>query len=77
MEKVFLHRYKAVTYEIFFAEEDGMLRYGIRAEWRGEVEAVSDITTRKEDAEALLELLRRCGVPPIALRDVVEDWLER
>ncbi|MBQ8851444.1 MAG: hypothetical protein IJZ66_03260 [Oscillibacter sp.] len=51
--------------------------YGIQASWRGEEVCISDITTRKEAAMGLLARLRRGAVPPLALRDVVEDWLER
>ena len=63
--------------EIFETVEEGFARYGIRVCWRGETAEAADITTKREEALALLRLLRRGNVTPIALRDVVEDWLER
>ncbi len=41
----------------------------------GEAEAVRNLTVRPERIDHLLELLQRNQVPPVALRDVIDDWL--
>ena len=51
--------------------------YGISVESDEEQVTVRQITTKREDIEELLERLIRGGVTPIAVRDVMEDWLLR
>lgn len=51
--------------------------YGISVESGEEQVTVRQITTKREDIEELLERLIRGGVTPIAVRDVMEDWLLR
>ena len=57
---------------------DGMLceSYGVKvAAPDGEEESVRNLTVRPERIDRLLELLQRNQVPPVALRDVIDDWL--
>ena len=37
--------------------------------------ATKGFSVRPERIDSLLELLRRNQVPPVALRDVIDDWL--
>lgn len=53
------------------------LQYGVKICWREEKACIPKITARKGEVLQLLDLLRRGAVPPSALRDIVEDWLER
>ena len=41
----------------------------------GDEASVRNITVRPERIDRLLELLQRNQVPPVALRDVIDDWL--
>lgn len=66
-----------IHYHLCTSHSGETTHYGVQASWRREEVCIPDITTRKEAAGELLELLRRGSVPPLALRDVVEDWLER
>lgn len=65
--------------EYSLLEETGRpCRYGVAVEDRGgdrDRAAVRDVTTRRERAEEVLELLRRNLVTPVALLDVVQDLL--
>ena len=57
-------------------EEGEPCRYGVAVLDRdGESVRVRDLTTRRERAEQVLELLRRNLVTPVTLGDVVEDLL--
>lgn len=60
-------------------ETDGFCceSYGIavRDPATGEKASVRHITANGETALALLDRMARMGVSPVALRDVVEDWL--
>lgn len=51
--------------------------YGVKVARTGgsEEEAIPNITTSVTRIDALMELLIRNFVTPVALRDVVEDWL--
>lgn len=50
--------------------------YGVLVETdTGERELIPDITTSRTRIEELYGLLYRCGVTPITVRDVLEDWL--
>lgn len=57
----------------FFCESYGA---AVRDPVSGEEASIRHITINADKALALLDALRRGGVPPIALRDVVEDCLE-
>ena len=50
--------------------------YGVRVTAPdGEEASVANLTVRPERIDQLVELLRRNQVPPVALRDVIDDWL--
>lgn len=50
--------------------------YGVKVTAEdGEEAQVRNITVRPDRIDELVDLLRRNAVPPVALRDVVEDWL--
>lgn len=49
--------------------------YGVRIELEGEEASVTDLSPSRQRVEALAEALVRCSVTPVALRDVVDDWL--
>ena len=51
--------------------------YGIAVVYRGEQAVIEDLTSRREEIEDLVLQLRKGRVTPVALRDVVEDWLLR
>jgi hypothetical protein len=51
--------------------------YGIAVACGGEQAAIENLTPRWEEIEALAVKLRKGRVTPVALRDVVEDWLLR
>ena len=51
--------------------------YGIAVVYRGEQVVIEDLTSRREEIEGLVLKLRKGRVTPVALRDVVEDWLLR
>ena len=51
--------------------------YGIAVAYGGEQAAIENLTPRREEIEALAVKLRKGRVTPVALRDVVEDWLLR
>ena len=51
--------------------------YGIAAEFKGERAVIEDLTSHREEIEELALKLRKGRVTPVALRDVVEDWLLR
>ena len=50
--------------------------YGVSASMEGEETSIAYLTISQRRIETLLERLRRGSVTPVALRDVVEDWLE-
>ena len=66
-----------IHYHLLTTQTGELTQYGVRASWQGEEVSVPALTAKREGAMELLELLRRGAVPPIAVRDVVEDWLER
>ena len=51
--------------------------YGIAAEFKGERAVIENLTSHREEIEGLALKLRKGRVTPVALRDVVEDWLLR
>lgn len=66
-----------IRYHLCISYLEETTHYGIQASWREEEVCIPGITTKKEEVLGLLGLLQRCVVPPLALRDIVEDWLER
>jgi hypothetical protein len=68
----------ALSYRLFSqAQGEEGISYGIQValEDTGEVASVEDITVDETQAVRLLCLLTRGTVTPVALRDVVEDFL--
>ena len=55
-------------------EEDGTT-YGVQVEMEDEAAAVPDLSPSRERVEDLAAALVRGAVTPVALRDVVDDWL--
>lgn len=49
--------------------------YGVLVEFLGEVVRIPAITLSRRRIELLLERLKRGAVTPVAVWDVVEDWL--
>jgi hypothetical protein len=67
-----------LSYRLFSqAQGEEGISYGIQVAWEdtGEVASVEDITVDETQAVKLLCLLTRGTVTPVALRDVVEDFL--
>lgn len=67
----------AVTYYLVVEETAGVERYGLQLRYGGETEMVADITTSQRQIQSLLGAMVRGTVTPVAVRDVVEDWLGR
>ena len=61
----------------YLLEEDAAepASYGVEIELEGETAAVRDLSPCRERVQALAEKLVRGAVTPVALRDVVDDWL--
>lgn len=55
--------------------EEGGPSYGVAVELGGEAAAVSDLSPSRQRVETLAEALVRGVVTPVALRDIVDDWL--
>ena len=55
--------------------EDQTPVYGVSVEYGGEEDSVRQLAGSRERVETLLAALARGSVTPVALRDVVEDWL--
>ena len=66
-----------IYYYLCISYSGEALQYGVKICWREEKACIPEITARKGEVLQLLELLRRGAVPPSALQDIVEDWLER
>ena len=49
--------------------------YGLRVEFGGEAETIHGITASQHVILSLLSALVRGAVTPVAVRDVIEDWL--
>ena len=58
----------------YYLLEDGP-SYGIRVALEGEMAVVRALSPSRSRVEALAEGLVRGAVTPVALRDVVDDWL--
>ena len=57
--------------------EDGTMDYGVQVELAEECVCVPHITPVRSEAVSLLKAMRRGSVTPVAVRDIVEDWLLR
>ena len=66
-----------IHYHLLTSQTGELTQYGVQSDWRGEEVSIPEITTKKGDVLVLLALLQGGSVPPISLRDIVEDWLER
>ena len=66
-------RGKIIRYRIIMTAGN----YCIAVACGGEQAAIENLTPRREEIEALAVKLRKGRVTPVALRDVVEDWLLR
>lgn len=55
--------------------EGGGASYGVEVELEGESAAVPDLSPSRRRVEELADRLARGTVTPVALRDVVDDWL--
>ena len=64
---------RARYYLLEEAENPGS--YGVQIEMEGEEASVGDLSSSRQRVEALAEALGRGAVTPVALRDVVDDWL--
>lgn len=67
----------AVFYYLMVEEAAGIERYGLQVRQGNETETVEDITSSQRQIQALLGVMARGGVTPVAVREVVEDWLNR
>lgn len=59
----------------YYLLEDGGASYGVQVELGNESAAVPDLSPSRRRVEALAKALARGAVTPVALRDVVDDWL--
>ena len=67
---------ETLNYHLLVEEVEGLgENYGVLLEGFGQQAAICGITVVQHRALSLLEGLRRGGVTPAGLRDVVEDWL--
>ena len=67
---------ETLNYHLLVEEVEGLgENYGVLLEGFGQQAAIPGITAVQHRALSLLEGLRRGGVTPAGLRDVVEDWL--
>lgn len=67
---------ETLNYHLLVEEVEGLgENYGVLLEGFGQQAAIPGITVVQNRALSLLEGLRRGGVTPAGLRDVVEDWL--
>ena len=65
-----------VAYHLLVEEqEDGAGHYGVCVEYGMDSVSIADITSSQSRILNLLAELVECGVTPVCLRDVVEDWL--
>lgn len=68
-----------LRYTLLKAPRESGARYGVEVFAQGDgfcqTARAEDLTSSREKALALLELLKRNAVTPVALADVVQDWL--
>lgn len=68
-------RGRAVHYYLVAERTADTERYGLQVCYGEEAETVLDITTSGGQIRLLLGSMVRGGVTPVAVREVVEDWL--
>lgn len=71
-------RCRAAQAQYYLLEEEaegGGPSYGVEIDLEGESAAVRDLSAARGRVEALAAALVRGAVTPVALRDVVDDWL--
>ena len=67
-------------YEYYLLAETGehdLEQYGVKIADGEDGAVLRDVTSSQRNIQALGELLMDFSVTPVALRDVVEDWLAR
>lgn len=64
-----------VRYYLLEEEMETSRSYGVQIEMEDEKASVRDLSPSRQRVEALAEALVRGAVTPVALRDVVDDWL--
>ena len=77
MRKLFVGeaRCRALPARYYLLEEDAPGSYGVQIELEGEEASVTGLSPSRKRVLALAEALVRGTVTPVALRDVVDDWL--
>lgn len=70
-------RCRALRARYYLLGEDagGPGSYGVQIEMEGEEASAADLSPSRQRVLELAEALARGGVTPVALRDVVDDWL--
>jgi len=66
---------RAEQVRYYLLEEEPGPSYGVGVELEGEAAAVRDLSPSRRRTAELAEALVRGAVTPVALRDVVDDWL--
>lgn len=68
---------RALPARYYLLEEDGedSGSYGVQVELEGEKASARALSPSRQKVRALAETLARGAVTPVALRDVVDDWL--
>ena len=79
MRKLFVGeaRCRALPARYYLLEEDAADpgSYGVQIEMEGEAAEAADLSPSRQRVWELAETLARGSVTPVALRDVVDDWL--
>ena len=77
MRKLFVGeaRCRASKARYYLLEGEGPVSYGVQVELEGEEASAADLSPSRQKVEILAEALVRGVVTPVALRDVVDDWL--
>lgn len=68
-------RVSYARYYLLAEESETGESYGVAIELEGEKAAVRDLSPSRKKVRELAAALMRGGVTPVALRDVVDDWL--
>lgn len=69
------HQAGRLRYYLLEEESENCESYGVRIELEDEEAAVPDISPSRQRVQELTAALIRGGVTPVALRDIVDDWL--
>lgn len=68
-------RASCVRYYLLEEASESGGSYGVQVELDGEEAALPDLSPSRRRVQELAAALARGGVTPVALRDVVDDWL--